>query len=265
MTKCIGQVKDCFRGSENTDELLRCVETIIPLQSDSYKILNVKGDETKFKAKIHAQITDTDDFISNYCIKNNETLRLYTKNNLSEYYRCKHNTRYEKTRDIEARLRTNPSARIQNTNCQFSMGIKNLDADVFNKIIEIEWNHNHSTRSLHSLTFKDIPIEVKSQIEKLFQTGLLPRAAHRELLRQLRSECNSELEYQEKLADRSILPRKPDFNRLYGLFTREKYGTADLHCMYEKLEEKISELKGESIDYEFACKSMTAKTMIHSY
>ena len=70
-------------------------------------------------------------------------------------------------------------------------------------------------------------------------------------MHQLRSECENDLEYQEKLADRSIIPRKPDFNRLYSLFTKEKYGASNLESMYEKLEEKINYLKEQSEDYSF--------------
>ena len=94
----------------------------------------------------------------------------------------------------------------------------------FNTIIDIEWNHNHSTTLLHSFTFKDISTETKSKIHQLFHAEFLPGAAHKELVIHLRSECKAAFEYEEKLADRSIIPRRPD-NRLYGLFSREIYGS----------------------------------------
>ena len=54
----------------------------------------------------------------------------------------------------------------------------------------MEWSHNHSVQSLHLLSFKDISDSVIRRIEGMFARGLLPCTAHRELLRQLRSECN---------------------------------------------------------------------------
>ena len=47
----------------------------------------------------------------------------------------------------------------------------------------------------------------------------------KELMKQLRSECKDVFEYEEKFADRSIIRRRPDINRLYGPFTREMYGS----------------------------------------
>ena len=54
----------------------------------------------------------------------------------------------------------------------------------------MEWSHNHSVQSLHSLSFKDISDSVIRRIEGMFARGLLPGTAYHELLRQLRSECN---------------------------------------------------------------------------
>ena len=94
----------------------------------------------------------------------------------------------------------------------------------FGSTIDIEWNHNHSVQSLHSLSFKDIPTSVKNDIKQMFESGLLPGAAHREFLRQLRSECKDELEYHQQLADRSKAPRRKDFNNIYSLFKKTGLG-----------------------------------------
>ena len=65
---------------------------------------------------------------------------------------------------------------------------KACDGEELCSIIDIEWSHNHSVQSLHSLSFKDIPPLVTNQIKEMYANGLLPGAAFRELLRQLRSE-----------------------------------------------------------------------------
>ena len=81
--------------------------------------------------------------------------------------------------------------------------------------------------------------------------GLLAGAAHKDLIGQLRSECSDDQEYEIKLADRSIIPRRPDMNRLYGQFTKNMFGNSNIESMFEMLEEKINELKEESSDYTF--------------
>ena len=248
LSKCAEAVKDTFAGTENTADLIQRVSDIMPIENESYKVMNVCGKLNRFKAKISANIVNEENFVKLYCEKNNETLRIHTKNKSSKYYRCKHRTRYEKTREVASYLENHPGIRLQNTNCTIKPDLESSD---FNTIIDVEWNHNHSTTSLHSLTFKDISTETKSKIQQLFNAGLLPGAAHKEVMKQLRSECKDVFEYEEKLADRSIIPRRPDINRLYGLFTREMYGSTNVSCMFEKLEEKIEELKETAEDYTF--------------
>ena len=242
---------ETFPGANNTQELLSEVKRRIPIEEDNYKVVDVVGSVDKFKAEIQINIDDTAEFIRLYSESNNETLRLDTQNKNSTYYRCKHKTRYQGTSDVGKYLLKNPSNRIQNTNCTFSLVIKGSTHVDFNKLVVLKWNHNHSTTSLHSLTFKDISAETKTKIRKFFDAGLLPGAAHKDLIRQLRSECNSDEDYEEKLADRSIIPRRPDMNRLYGLFTKDMFGSCDVESMFEMLETKLNLLKQESSDYTF--------------
>lgn len=119
----------------------------------------------------------------------------------------------------------------------------------FGSTIDIEWNHNHSVQSLHSLSFKDIPTSVKNDIKQMFESGLLPGAAHREFLRQLRSECKDELEYHQQLADRSKAPRRKDFNDIYSLFKKDWFGTGSMSDMFSALEERIECLQKKDQEY----------------
>ena len=65
------------------------------------------------------------------------------------------------------------------------------------------------------------------------------------MLRQLRSECDNDLQYHLKLADRSTMPRRIDFNSIYGQFTKDLYGSKSLVDMFLALEERIKILKQE--------------------
>ena len=58
-------------------------------------------------------------------------------------------------------LSATPAKRMKNTNCRFSLVVKLLKSFTdYNSIVIIEWNHNHSVTAFHTLSFRDIPIEV---------------------------------------------------------------------------------------------------------
>ena len=229
----ISDLKAAFFGQKNSKELLSRVEDIIPIESQKYNVVSVKGNAVRFKATIKKNyLKDEDDitnFVKNYRVKNAETLWISkTKKfqnatgeyNLAKYYRCQHNTRHEGTMCPEDILATKPNIRFEfkNTNCPFSLVAKigkNTHLEDFNSTIDIEWNHNHPIQSLHSLSFKDIPTAVTNNILEMFNSGLLPGAAYREFLRQLKSECKDDLEFHKRFTDRSQAPRRKDFNDIY--------------------------------------------------
>ena len=198
--------------------------------------------------------------MKNYGIKNGETLRISKTKKLPntkgeyrmiKYFRCQHNTRYEGTKCPGDILGTKPNKRFKNTNCPFSLAVKigkNAQSAHFPSIIDIEWNHNHAVEALHSLSFKDIPTYVTDKILDMFDNGLLPGAAYQEFLRQLRSECNTDLDYHKRLSDRSQAPRRKDFNDIYINF-KERFGTASLTDMFCALEERIKCLQEKDDDY----------------
>ena len=49
--------------------------------------------------------------------------------------------------------------------------------------------------------------------------------AYKQFPSQLRSTSPSEDDYQVNKADRSLSPRRPDYNRLYTAYCKEKYGS----------------------------------------
>ena len=151
-------------------------------------------------------------------------------------------------------LSQKPSKRIKNTNCHFSMVIKiSKDLDLTDSLTTLEWNHNHSVHSLQNISFKDIPKDIRNQIVDLFKSGLLPGATHRVFMQQLRSEYNTEIEYHQQLADRSLVPRRNDFNNLYKEYNRKTYGIGSLSYMFSALKERLETLdkdKGYSFAYQ---------------
>ena len=262
ITKYVKEFKNSFIGEKNTAELINAVKNVMPDECNDYKVQDVTGTLDKFVAKVFVNIDNEEGFIKSYCDKNNESLRIQTINKSSRFYRCKHKTRHKNTMEIEQYVRAHPNKRVQNTNCPFSLSLKDQyteNAD-YNALLEIQWKHNHSTTSLHSLTFKDIGVETKAKIEKLFHAGLLPGAAHKDLIRQLRSECGSVLEFEERLADRSVIPRKPDMNRLYGLFTKEIFGNNSIENMFATLEARIDQLMESGIIYSSKLQKFDEKT-----
>ena len=81
--------------------------------------------------------------------------------------------------------------------------------------------------------------DVRNQIFDLFKCGLLPGATHRVFMQQLRRKCNTEVEYHQKLASRSLVPRRKDFNNLYKEYNRKTHGTGSLSYMFSALKERL--------------------------
>ena len=96
--KAITTTKNRFVGEENTEELKERVRNLLSV--DGMEIINVRGTVQKFEATVIVKIDSINNFIKCYCDQNNETLRLSTINKYSRFYRCKHKTRHEKTKEV---------------------------------------------------------------------------------------------------------------------------------------------------------------------
>ena len=70
----------------------------------------------------------------------------------------------------------------------------------------------------------------------------------------LELSCSDDLEYHRKKSDRSITPRRPDFNRLYASYCKDKYGAKNGSEMFENLHSRIEEYitnnEGASIKFQ---------------
>lgn len=78
----------------------------------------------------------------------------------------------------------------------------------------------------------------------MFLIGL----AYREFLHQLLNSCENLLDFHVKKADRSQAPRRPDFNRLYSTYCKEKYGDKNGEAMFDALQQLVTEFKESSKD-----------------
>ena len=62
------------------------------------------------------------------------------------------------------------------------------------------------------------------------------------------------MDYHVKKSDRSISPRRPDFNRLYSAYCKEKFGAKNGMEMFDNLnarvEEYVSSHEGSSIKFQ---------------
>ena len=167
-----------------------------------------------------------------------------------KYFRCHHNKRHEPTMNPNDVLIAKPHKRFENTNCQFSLVVRLPRKETeCGAELNIEWNHNHPTNSLHALSFKEIPDEVVNKINDMFSNGLLPGAAHKEFMRQLRCDCKDVIEYHLRLADQSKVPRRADFNYIYSSYNKKLYGTESLKSMYAKIKDRIAALKEKDENY----------------
>ena len=63
--------------------------------------------------------------------------------------------------------------------------------------------------------------------------------AYREFLRELQLSCTTDLEYHELKDNRAFSPRRPDYNRLYASYCKERYGARNGSEMFSALSEDI--------------------------
>ena len=142
-------------------------------------------------------------------------------------YRCHHDTRYEKTRDAKGILSKHPSKRFQNTYCDFQIKFKVYKTGLAPRmkypcVIILENHRNRPTQSLEATNFKDLTDLVKGKVNSLL--GMSPSLAYKEFLQNLRKDCDDELIFHKQKADRSVCPRRRDFNFLYSQFCKEIFG-----------------------------------------
>ena len=79
LQQAIANLQNVFPGEVNTGELLSRVKEVLLMEDTEYKIINVEGTTTKFKASIKVNFKNEADvnlFIKDYSLKNNETLRI---------------------------------------------------------------------------------------------------------------------------------------------------------------------------------------------
>ena len=246
-TTYLSNLRNRFTSSGSRKlELEQNLIDILPLSRNEYNILTLVGSVKVFKAVIECNFVTTKDFIKQYCEKSKETLRTQMKKSLSdkneyssfEYFRCQHKTFCPSTFATKKILGSNPSKRIKNNNCPFSLIVKHrrrAPANGYAKVIEIEWTHNHSIRALQTMTFNDINVDTKLRIVQLFEKGYTPSLAHKEFIRETNSNVDNDLEFHIAMSDRSKMPRRSHFNLLFKTYNENKYGTREMSSIFKHL------------------------------
>ena len=162
-----------YQGVKNTAELKAWVIDTIP-GGGTYHIENVEGTSKQWKATLLFNNIDSfrgvEEFVVKYTETNSETLKLRTKRFgtersrfvLQAYYRCQHDTRFEKTRESLNVLKQQPCKRFKNTYYPFQLIIKvrKVPKDNFPCEIIIEHFHKHPIDSLEVTSFKGLSEQV---------------------------------------------------------------------------------------------------------
>jgi hypothetical protein len=213
-----------------------------------YKVEILDGSEEKFELRVATSNITTENVngwlvefqaMNDVCLKIKMAKKPTKGFLIQNYYRCHHNTRkWSPSKDPQRKLKTNPTARVKNTNCPFQMVVKINTSQVCT--IDIDWEHNHSISSLESSNYKDLSPECIEKVNKLYEAGHTSSSARHQFMKDLRASCDDEVTFHMKKADRSIMPRRRDFGHLYRKFTKENFG-GHQEEMFVKLAEKLSE------------------------
>ena len=246
--KMLTSFRKRFIDVHNTDELLSNVKTLLCLKDDEVKVINVTGSVRKFTALIDCKNVEIDVLKKDLQEKSNITVRLTCDKKTTKvydrqvYFRCQHKTQYQPTMSVGEVLNQHPDKRFQNLNCPFMLAVKykcDKEAD-YPVHIHVDWEHKHSLTSLAYLSFKDIPADVSKTISDLFENGYTPALAYREFIRKKKEENPQEMDWLLVMSDRSKVPRRCDFNKLFMDYNNVKYGSLNLDNLYKCLKERIS-------------------------
>jgi len=242
---------------------------VIPLKQGDYEIKDFKGELLNWECKIKCRLNseaDIDRFVEEYMELTGETLKLKLKKPekekgqyiLRNFYRCTHNTRYENTREGVKIMSQNPNKRFKNTFCPFQMSCKILKpgivcdvTDEFQCTVIIEHYRNHPISSLEVLSFRSIDPMVQEQVYRMFEDGMTASQAYYEFIRNMKIKCENELEFHIQKADRSLCPRRRDFNVLYTKHCTQQFGARNGNSMFEKLQENIKLLQEDGMKIKY--------------
>ena len=142
--------------SVTNPDLVTFVLESIPIQASEYILENVNGTRKSWKCEMKCKYTTADEvagFINKYLSINDETLKISNKKKCGEkspyilncFYRRHHDTRYEKTRELNL-TKFKPSKRFKNAHCPFNLNskiFKDIPSDNFSCTIYLEHTHNH--------------------------------------------------------------------------------------------------------------------------
>ena len=259
--KLLAEYKDITNifteNQDNCDILMGRLTDVLPLDEGKFKVESLVGNKETFKAVIMTQLAseaDIEGFVQNWALRNHETLRKKTPRKTKtyetvRYYRCQHKTYHQKSMNPGEKIKEKSSKRHKNTDCPFTIVFKLKEVGQASCIIDLEYNHNHSTEAAQVYSYEDIPTDLKERIFTLFSINYTPGSAYKEIYKSVKNGCKSDQEFHEKMSHRSIMPRRSDFNQLYTLHKIKNYGSKDLRSMFDLLHLKAKKLKEDNCDY----------------
>ena len=107
-------------------------------------------------------------------------------------------------------------------------------------LFKLDFCHNHSLHSAHSLSFQPISDSTKERIFTLFSKGHSAASARHALETELVLECSEHVrDTQRVLADRSANPTVQDYSRLYSKWRESEMGQENGPSMFAQLEREI--------------------------
>ena len=117
--------------------------------------------------------------------------------------------------------------------------------------ISIEHNHNHPIDCLEAPNFKALRPDVIAKVDTYFVQGFTPSLVHCEFMSELRPDCENELEFHLKKADRSLCPRRRNFNFLYRKYFDSWLGGENGSSMISELVINLQNLRSNGVNVEW--------------
>lgn len=133
---------------------------------------------------------------------------------------------------------------LQKTDCDSTLLIKVHSQENFKVLyrshpceVLLHWEHNHSIKSAHALSFRPVSEETKLRFFSYFDQGHSPGSAKH--LHSLNLAMEHEGNVEQVSADRSINPLSRDVYYMFEKWREKKHGKDNGESMFELLEKKI--------------------------
>ena len=265
----------CSKNALPVNECPSSLKPILP-QSTEYSYIIEEfteseplNDTPNFEATVRINISDkqqADKWLQDFMTRSKCTYRVTKSTNpamkrvLAKYVmHCQHFRKALTPKQVQAKFRAatnrkkNPlvsGIRNKKTNCPSRLTLTinvppkaktnpYLSSHMMG-LLKLDFCHNHSVHSAHTLSFQPISEATKEQIFNLFSKGHSAASARTALETELVLKCTEQgTEVQRVLADRSLNPTVQDYSRLYSKWRDSEMGQENGPSMFAQLEKEI--------------------------